>query len=186
MQVAVQADDVRRGEQFVDVAEPSLVPPRCLLVDPGIRRQHLEAERAGAATDGLTDAAEPDETHRLPCEALDVAYLVPAPVQACLHLLVIGEQAAVQCEQERQRMVRDFLRAVFADAADADAARGRGCDVHAIPPGGGHRDDAAAVQMLQHRVVEGNVVRQNRVGVATRVDQRLLVAAVGEGFDMCR
>src|SRR5688572_12330603 len=186
MQVAVQADDVRRGQQFVDVAEPSVVPSRYLLVDPGIRRQHFEAEGAGAATYGLTDAAEPDEPQRPAGEALDVAYLVPAPVTVCLHLLVIGEQAAVQCEHECQRMVRDFLRAVLADAADANAACGRGRDVHAIPTGGSDRDDAAAVQMLQDRVVERHVVRQDRVGVATRGDQRLLVAAVREGRNMCR
>src|SRR6185503_3356609 len=124
MQVAVEAYDVRRGEQFVDVAESSVVPPRCLFVDPGIGHQHLEAEGADAAAHGLTDAAEPDQTQRPPCEALDVTDLVPAPVPACLHLLVIGEQAAVQREQERQRMVRDLLRAVLADAAYGDAACG--------------------------------------------------------------
>jgi len=105
MQVAVQADDVRCGEQFVDVAEPSLVPPRRLLVDLRIGCQHLEAEGAGATTDSLTDAAEPDQAQRPAGEALDVAYLVPALLSGARTLL----STATKTLQD-QLFVRDLPR----------------------------------------------------------------------------
>ena len=122
VQVTVQADDVRAREQLIEAHGLGTEPARHRGVHARIRGENLQAKAERPVANGLPDAAEADDAERLAGEAAQSLYLVPAPAVSVLHLAVIREQAAIQREQQCERMVRDLVRAVFADARDANAA----------------------------------------------------------------
>ena len=142
-----------------------------------------EPEAARAPADGLANASETDDPEREAGEPADAAHFVPAPVLRSLHLAVVVAQAALARQHQRERMVRDLVRAVFADGGDPDAAFRRRLGVHAVPARRRHRDDPAASQPAEHLAVEGHVVREDRVRVAAGGGERVGIAAVGEGRD---
>ena len=91
-------------------------------IDARIRREHGEAEAPRAPADGLADAAETDDAEREAGQAPEAPHLVPAPVVRALHLAVVSAQAALARQHQRERVVRDLVRAVLADGRDPDAA----------------------------------------------------------------
>ena len=142
----MQGDDVRALEELVELHGFRAMAAHFGAVDAWIRREDGKAEAPHAPADGLADSAEADNAEREAGEAPQSAHLVPAPVVRALYLAVVGAQAALARQDQCERVVRDLVRAVLADRRDADAARGGGRDVHAVPAGRRHRDDAAALE----------------------------------------
>src|SRR5262245_11788299 len=159
------------------------MPAGRLRIDQWIARQDAQAKPARTATDCTPDATESDQTQSLAGKAPHALDFIPAPAVAGLHLVMVREQLTIEDEEQRERVVRDFVGAVLPDAAHANSVLRRGADIDAVPAGGRHRNDAAARETLEHRAVEWNVVRQDRIGIATGVDERVPVAVVGEVLD---
>ena len=121
----MQRDDVRAREEIVEPDRFRAVAAHFGGVHARVRGEHGEAEAPRPPADGLADAAEADDPEREAGEATEPLHLVPAQIVRHLDLAVVVAQAALARQHQRERVVRDLVRAVFADGRDPDAARRR-------------------------------------------------------------
>ncbi len=123
------AQKVFEARRPVD-AERQLDPVRQV----GIVESDPEIERLGAQRHRRPDAAEADDPESLHTQSLDQRMLERAERRRRvmpLHL-VVEENAAAQCQGQRDRMVGNLGRAVIGDVADKDVALGGGRAVELV------------------------------------------------------
>src|SRR5215467_601841 len=168
----MQRDEIRIGKQSVEL---DLLSRRVELavLDEGIGVEDAHTESRGPDRDLPGDIAEPDQAQRSAGEAVDrLAWRhLPAPGA---HQAVVERDLARAREQQRHRMLGDFLDAVGRVVGDDDAGAGRRLEVDGVDADAVARDDPALGHSVHDVPGDGpGVGVQERVAVGSLPEKLL-------------
>ena len=145
------------GEQFRRVEQLHIHLTGKGFRHKGIVGYDAYAESLCSPSHGPSDGPEPEDAEGLPLKAADVRKGVPLPESVGLYAPVVVHEAAVEREEQGQRMICNFLRAIWAIGHDRNTLFPCGRGVDPVPAHGGYGDGLADVQRVEDFGVDGHV-----------------------------
>ena len=133
---------------------------------------HLQAERPRLRRDELRNPAEADQPQHAAAQSMDRhdrRHLPPA----ILHVPVRQGDLASHGQQQRHRMIGDFVDAVVRHLRDDDPRRGRRRQIDVVDADAEARDDPAAAHLPDHVGGDLRVGDEQRVGTGGNLQDRI-------------
>ncbi len=135
----------------------------------------------------MSDFSEADNAEGQVTHSGQTLQRIELPALVRLHLFMILGQAPGQSEHQQDRMVGNFIRAVFIDGTDTDSCARRRFEINVTVTGRCDGDEAAALKLPNDEASEWRESGQNDVGIHAGRGEFILVAVANifHQFDVC-
>lgn len=168
---AMQRDDVRLGQESLQVEGQAAGPADLRRVDGRVMDQEPAAERPQPGRDLPADPAEPHDPDREVAQGPHPIDRRRGPPIPSADAEAIGHDLAGRRQDEGQGMVRHLVDAVVGHVADRDAPGPRGLEVDVVHADPVSDDDPGAPHARDHARVEVRELGEHGIGVPDEARQ---------------